>query len=151
MERTLSRRGLLASVAASLGLLGGCLDGSTEDDGPPRLGAVELRNGHDRAHDVRVTVLDDGETMYERAVSLDAASDGEQTGRVLTGEFDTVQDGLTVEYAVDGGERERVRTADFGDEPCYVLLIRIGDGGDDSTFTTTGYECEAAQNGRIRS
>ena len=151
MERTPSRRRLLGSVAASVALLGGCLGGSAEDDSPPRLGAVELRNSNDRAHEVRVTVVDDGETENERTVSLDAASDGEQTGRVLTGEFDAVEDGLTVEYAVDGGERERVRTAELGEEPCYVLLIRVADDGSASTFRTTGYECETTQNGRIRS
>ncbi|WP_256297928.1 hypothetical protein [Haloarchaeobius salinus] len=151
MERLPSRRRLLGSVPASVVLLGGCLGGSDEDDSPPNLGAVELRNSHDRAHDVRVTVLDDGETVYERTVSLDAASDGEVTGRVLTGGFDAVAGGLTVEYAVDGGERERVRTAELGEESCYVLLIRIGDAGDVSTFATTGYECATTQNGRMRS
>ncbi|MFD1644265.1 hypothetical protein [Haloarchaeobius litoreus] len=151
MASTPPRRRLLGSVAASIALLGGCLGDSGGDDSPPNLGAVELRNSHDRAHDVRVTVVDDGETLYERTVSLDAASDGEVAGRVLTGGFTAAEDGLTVEYSVDGGERERVRTTDLGDEPCYVLLIRIGDGGGVSTFTTTGYECETTQNGRIRS
>lgn len=96
-------------------------------------------------------MVDDGETVYERTVSLDAASDGEQTGRVLTGEFTEVLGGLTVEYAVDGGEEERVRTAALGDESCYVLLVRIGDDGDVSTFASTGYECETTQNGSTRS
>lgn len=151
MERLPSRRRVLGSVTGSFVVLGGCLGGSDDEDEPPRLGAVELRNSHDRAHDVRVTVVDDGETMYQRAVSLDAASEGEATGRVLTGGFDAVEGGLTVEYAVDGGERERVRTADLGDEPCYVLLIRVGDDGGVSTFATTGHECSTAQNGSTRS
>jgi hypothetical protein len=151
MKRLPSRRRLLGSVAASVALVGGCLGGSDDGDEPPRLGAVELRNSHDRAHDVRVTVVDESETVYERAVSLDAASDGEQTGRVLTGGFSEIEDGLTVEYAVDGGERGRLRTVGLGDEPCYVLLIRIGDDGGVSTFATTGYECETTQNGSTRS
>lgn len=134
---TLSRRRLLAGVAAGVTALAGCGGTNAQNrqaNGAANLGYVRVTNRHDAAHTVHVLVERDDEVVFWSSYDLPAADDGASPTPVEGPWTEAVDAAYTMHFRVDERDEWKTFRTDGTDADCYGLEARV-EGGELGLWT----------------